>query len=211
MAELGKIEKPALESFDGKKKLYCIRNLYILQDSPEEYKKLFHRYWDEVSLQIEKIEAGEKIKKVFCENIFDSDKQTLDSLVKINERAVQIIKSNLDKGGTLLALDKKEIFGPFMDWSNCLMVTRTHEVFNKIQEFYTDSLNTRIDHILDIIEKNLSAGEAGLLIMRDEDRAKIQFPADIEVFLITPPSLDDLLKWLRGQILDRNKETDSKE
>ena len=44
MVELGKIEKPEKESYAGKKKLYCVRNLYLMDDSPDEYKKLFHKY-----------------------------------------------------------------------------------------------------------------------------------------------------------------------
>jgi hypothetical protein len=51
-----------------------------------------------------------------------------------------------------------------------------------------------------VIENNLAVGETGLLIMRDEDRAKIQFPKDIEVFLVTPPSYDDIMKWFREQL-----------
>jgi hypothetical protein len=106
----------------------------------------------------------------------------------------------LEKGSALLPLESKEIFGPFLDWSNCLMAVRTNEVFEKIHEFYKESLDKRLQHILNVIENNLAVGETGLLIMRDEDRAKIQFPKDIEVFLVTPPSYDDIMKWFREQL-----------
>jgi hypothetical protein len=33
--------------------------------------------------------------------------------------------------------------------------------------------------------------------MRDEDRVRLQFPNDIEVFLVTPPSYDDIVRWFR--------------
>jgi hypothetical protein len=36
--------------------------------------------------------------------------------------------------------------------------------------------------------------------MKDEDRAKVQFPRDVEVFLITPPSYDDIIRWIRDRI-----------
>ena len=38
--------------------------------------------------------------------------------------------------------------------------------------------------------------------MKDEDRAKLQFPSDIEVFLITPPSYDDIIRWFREKWRD---------
>jgi hypothetical protein len=211
MVELGKIEKPKPESYAGKKKLYCVQNMYLPENAPDEYKRLFHKYWDEVSQQIEKIEVAGKIKKVFCESIYSSREEALDTLGRMNERAVQIIKKKLEEDGTLLPLENKEIFGPFLDWSNCLMMVKTKEVFDKVQEFYMEFLNKRFQHILNVIENNLTEGEAGLLIMRNEDRARIQFPSDIEIFLVIPPSHDNLLKWLREQLKDREKEKNSKE
>jgi hypothetical protein len=200
MVELSKIERPDVKQFVGKKKLYCVPNAYLLEDAPEEYKGLYNTYWDEVAQQIEKIEVAGKIMKIFCENIYVTGKEALDTLERMNVRAAQIIKKKLDEGGTLLPLESKEIFGPFVDWGNCLMVVKTKEVFEKIHEFYIEFLNKRLEHILKVIESNLKEGEAGLLIIRDEDRVKIQFPNDIEIFLVTPPSYDNLLKWVREQL-----------
>ena len=57
-----------------------------------------------------------------------------------------------------------------------------------------------------MIEGNLAEGEAGMLIMKNEDRAKLQFPSDIEVFLVTPPSYDDILRWFREKAKDFNEQ-----
>lgn len=200
MTELGKIEKPDNKHYSGKKKLYCVRNMYLVEDAPDEYKSLFNKYWDEVAQQIEKIEVAGTIKTVFCENVDVPGEEALDILGKMNERVAQILKNMLEKGSALLPLESKEIFGPFLDWNNCLMAVRTNEVFEKIHEFYKESLDKRLQHILNVIENNLAAEETGLLIMRDEDRAKIQFPKNIEVFLVTPPSYDDIMKWFREQL-----------
>jgi hypothetical protein len=50
-----------------------------------------------------------------------------------------------------------------------------------------------------------------LLIIKDEDRAKLQFPSDIEVFLVTPPSYDDIMRWFRekGRKTSREQEQNS--
>jgi hypothetical protein len=63
---------------------------------------------------------------------------------------------------------------------------------------------------MDVINTRLSGAEAGLLIMKDEDRAKLQFPADIEVFLVTPPSYDDIMRWLREKGRTTSKEQEEK-
>ncbi|TNF56493.1 hypothetical protein EP227_00675 [bacterium] len=211
MAELGKIEKPEAASFEGKKKLYHIRNVYLPEGAPEDYTKLFHTYWDEALQQLEKIETAGKIVKIFCENITVSDKEALDILEKTNKPVAGLIQKKLAEGGTLLPLEREDIFSPFLDWSNCLMVVRSKEVLEKIYGFYTEYLNKRFQHIIDVIEKNLSDTEAGLLIMRDEDRSRIQFPKDIEVFLITPPSYDNILRWMRDQVTKKADSSKSAE
>jgi hypothetical protein len=197
MVELGQIEKPSVESFAGKRKLYCVPNVYPLEEAPDDYKELFNKYWDEAAEQIEKLETIGKVKKIFCESIFVQGEEALALIEQMNERILGIIKKKIEEGAAFLAMENEELFGPFTDWGNCLRVVRTKEVFTKVLESYMEFMEKRLKHILDFIEKNLSADEAGLLIIRDEDRVKLQFPKDIEVFLVTPPSYDSIMKWLR--------------
>jgi len=202
MVELGKVERPEAESFALKKKLYCIANVYPIPNAPDEYTALLDRYWSEAAQQAEKLEAAGRIRKIFCENLSVSGEKAFDILSKLNERALQFIKKKVEEGAVLLPIESEEIFGQFLDWGNCLSIVRTHEVFTKILEFYTEFGEKRIEHAKHTIESNLLEGEAGLLIMRDEDRMKLQLLAEIEIFLVTPPSYDDLLRWLREKMKD---------
>jgi hypothetical protein len=206
MAELGRIQKPNVDEFGGKRKLYCVANIYPIQDAPEDYRELADKYWDEVVRQIEKIENAGKAGKIFCELISEQTDEELGLLKKINERIHQIIKQRLDEGDTLIPLESKEIFGPYTDWGNCLRVVFTKEVFTKVLDFFMEFSEKRFQHILKVIDDNLGEAEAGLLIMKDEDRARLQFPRDIEVFLITPPSYDDIVRWLRDNLTKKTTE-----
>jgi hypothetical protein len=210
MTEIGKIEKPEAESFSEKKKLYCVPNVYPLKDAPEGYQKLFNAYWDEVAQQLEKLQAIGKIRKIFYENIYVQGEEALDVISKMNERVLQIIKGKVEKGAVLLPIETEDIFGSHLDWSNCLRIVRTKSVFDKIFEFYTENFNKRIEHILNVIESNLSEKEAGLLIIKDEDRTRLQFSHDIEVFLVTPPSYDGILKWIRDKWREMYQTEESK-
>jgi hypothetical protein len=200
MVEIGQINRPNAEDFTDKRKLYCVANIYAIEDAPDDYKKLVDRYWDEVNQQITKLEAAGKIKKIFCEMISRQDEEALEDWSKINERVPQIIKKKLEEGGTLVPLESEDILGPYTDWGNCLRVVFTREVFKKVFEFFTEYSQKRSQHIMSIVENNLSEAEAGLLIMKDEDRAKLQFPKDIEVFLVTPPTYDDIMRWFREKL-----------
>jgi hypothetical protein len=200
MVELGKIERPDVESFSGKRKLYCVANIYPIADAPDDYKDLLNKYWDDVDQHIEKLEIAGKIKKIFCEMVYLEGNDALDALSRLNEKASITIKKKIEEGGILFPLESKEIFGPYIDWANCLKVVLTNEVFSKVYEFFSEISEKRLKHILNIIDSNLKEDEAGLLIMKDEDRAKLQFPKDIEVFLVTPPSYDNIMRWFREKL-----------
>ena len=205
MVELGQIDRPDAASFAGKRKLYCVASIFSVADAPDDYTALVGRYWDEVVQQLEKIESAGKIKKIFSEIILEEGDKALDILGKINEKVPQIIKKKLEEGGTLIPLESSELLGPYTDWSNCLRVVYTKEVFMKVLGFYNEITEKRLQYIQDTIEKNLLEAEAGLLLLKDEDRVKLQFPKDIEVFLITPPSYDDIMRWLRDKMSRKEK------
>jgi hypothetical protein len=211
LTEIGKIEKPEAARFSEKKKLYCVPNVYPLKDSSEEYQKLFNAYWSEVAQQLEKLEAIGGIKKIFYENIYVQGEEALEVISKMNESVLQIIKAKVEKGAVLLPIETEEIFGAYLDWSNCVRIVRTKPVFDTIFALYTETFNKRIKHILNVIESNLSEKEAGLLIIKDEDRTRLQFPQDIEVFLVTPPSYDSILKWIRDKWREMYRTEESKE
>jgi hypothetical protein len=198
--ELGKIEKPAVEGFAAKKKLYCISNVYSAEGAPDDYKALFEKYWDEVAEHLDRVESAGKVNKIFCEHVSSTGDQAFDVLMSIAEPAVRVIKKKTAEGAVLLPLEKEELLGPFLDWANCLNIVRTREVLEKVIGFYSELAEKRLSHAKEVIEGNLMEGEAGMLIMRDEDRMRLQFPADVEVFLVTPPSYDDIMKWFRGKM-----------
>lgn len=206
MVELGQIQRPLADEFSGKRKLYCVANIYPVEEAEKDYHELVRKYWDEVAQQIEKVEAAGKVQKIFCEIIYQQGDEALQVLGTINERMLQIIKKKLEEGSTLIPLENKEILGPYSDWSNCLRVVFTKEVFSKILEFYKEFSEKRLQHFMSVIDSNLAEAEAGLLFMKDEDRSKLQFPKDIEVFLITPPSYDDIIRWFREKLVSKSKE-----
>ncbi|MCX7991996.1 MAG: hypothetical protein N2999_08225, partial [Proteobacteria bacterium] len=103
----------------------------------------------------------------------------------------------MEKGAQLIPLEEKSIFFPYLDWGKCLSVISTQEVFDKVYPLYRETYNKRLDKIVEIIDKNLADAEAGLLILKDEDRLSLVLPPDIELFLVIPPAFDDINRWFR--------------
>ncbi len=201
MVELGKINRPDVDNFKGKRKLYCVANVFSMEDAPDDYKEMIVKYWDEVAAQLEKIETAGKIKKIFSEIVLDTSESSFEVLNKISEKLKNIITQKIEDGAQLIPIEDRELLGALTDWSNCLRVIYTKEVFSRVFSFFNEVAEKRREHILNVINRNLLESEAGLLIMKDEDRVKLQFPGDIEIFLITPPSYDDIIRWFRNKMM----------
>jgi hypothetical protein len=200
MAELAEIKRPSIDSFSNKRKLYCVPNIYSKGDTHEELRELIEKYWDEVEKQLQRLEVAGRVKKIFCENLYVEGQKGLEILSKLNEYAYRIVKTKFEEGAELVALEDKRILGTFLDWRNCLAIVQTGEVYERVLKFFRETYQRRIEHVQKVIDENIGEAEAALLIITDEDRLKLQFPSDIEVFLVTPPTYDDILRWLRDNL-----------
>lgn len=197
MTEVGKvIDKPDASDYKNKKKLYFVRNLYLPKNATSEYKAIFDRYWNEVDEHLAKLEVAGKITKVFCESLYISGKEAMKVIGSMNAKLESIVQKKIDAGAKLLPLESKEIFSVYMDWYNCLMHVRTREVVDAIQKFLDEEITKRFKHIKSVLSENISDGEAGLLIMREEDRQNLLLPDNIEAFVVSPPAYDDLMTFI---------------
>lgn len=199
MTEIGKINKPDVEKYKNRKKIYFVRNLYLPKNATDQYKSIFDRYWKEVDEHLAKIEVAGKIKKIYCESLYMSGEDAMRVLKSMNAALEKIIKNKIDAGAELLPLEDKEIFGSYVDWNNCMMVIRTSKVYDKVQEELKAVVRDRFKHIKSVLENGIGEAEAALLLMRGEDRDSLELSDDIEVFVISPPAYDDLMKFLRDR------------
>lgn len=197
MTEIGKIDKPDAAEYKNKKKVYFVRNLYLPKNATDKYKDIFNRYWDEVDEHLVKLEIAGKVSKIFCESIYMTGDESMKVLKAINARLELIVKKKIEDGAEFLPLEDKEIFRIYLDWYNCLAVVRSPKVHETIHTLLDETIRDRFNHIKSVLEENIADGEAGLLIMRDEDREFLQMPDDIELFFVTPPAYDDLLQFIR--------------
>lgn len=199
---LGKIEKPSVERSKVGKKLYCVPLLFSTKEAPQDYVKMLDQYWDQVEEHVSNLEKVGVPVKIYHEIIFSTGQDGLQAIQRQNERAYQFVKSKVDKGVSLEALEDEKLFKEYMDWGMCLSVVRSPDVAKKILEFYRNAEQRRDKHIVKRINETLKEGESAILLMRDENRIRIQprFSSDIHVFLVQPPALNDIYRWARDSV-----------
>lgn len=207
---LAKLEKPSVKDFQEKRKLYCIQLLHYDKDSLEDYLKQIDLYWNQVIEQVDKLEKAGRVQRIYHENNSKIQEEGLKFIEAINGQSHRFSKTKFEQGAKIEAFEDKELLDEFQDWSMCLLVTgRSNSVSEKIQNFTKEVFERRIKRLSKRIVETLSKGEAGVLISSEDLRIRIQplLSSDIQVFLIHPPALNEIKRWLRDHFDSKNSFT----
>jgi hypothetical protein len=195
--ELGKIEKPPVEQFKKGRKLFFIPLVFSNPELPVEYIDKFDRYWEQVEKHLAElvVKLG-AVNRIYHELVAESGDAGSKAISELNERSFKIVQSCFEKKAQLEAVEESDILMEFMDWNRCLLIgLQNPRVVSKVYEAYLEAGKKRNESIARRIDETLKTDEIGLLLMRENHQ--VQWPADIQVFYIAPPALDEIKRWLR--------------
>ena len=197
--QLGKIEKPLAEQYRAGRKLLFVPLIFTPREPQADFTELVNRYWEQVETQVSKLETTlNEVHKVYHELIPVGGKPGLKAIKELNSGSYQITNSRLKKKAKLQPIEDGELLAEFMDWSKCLVIgLQSPGVFTRVYEAYAEAQKKRNSHIAKQIDETLKGNETGILMMREGHQ--VQFPSDIRVFYVAPPSLDEIKRWLRAR------------
>lgn len=197
--EIGHIEKPSADQFKYSRKVYLVPLVLHSENSPEEYKEKCRRYWLEVMEHLSNLESKlGPIRRIYHESIIIGGDEGLAVMEKFNPAGWEITKARCQVGASFELTEDREIAEEAMDWERCLMLGFVSEkVASKVSEFFNEASRRRWEYIAARIDQSLKDGEAGVLFIREGHQ--VQFPPSIEVFIVFPPALNDIQRWLREQ------------
>jgi|TARA_B100002003_G_C13905207_1_gene440820 hypothetical protein len=212
--ELGKIEKLDAKSVSGKKKLLVVPLIYYGESAPEEYLKMFDKYWEQVTQHIANLESRiGQLKHIYHESISAAGKEALEVIDKLNPACHRIIKQKYDSGASIEATEDKDLVEEGMDWERCMIMGFiSQKAATTVSQFYVDVAKKRHEKIAKTIKTTLKKDESGAIFIREGHM--VQFPKDVEVFSISPPALDEIHRWQRdymarpkeGEVEEKNPE-----
>ena len=200
--KLGKIEKPPVAEYRTGRKLFFTPLIFTPSEPQADFKKLINSYWSQVEAQVSKLEAMlNNVDKVYHELITVGGEEGMKVIEEVNSGSYQIATTRLKKGAELQPIEDGELLTEFLDWSRCLALgLQNQKVFARVYKSYIQVQKRRNNHIARQIDKTLKSNGTGILLMREGHQ--VQFPSDIEVFYIAPPSLDEIKRWLRAREAD---------
>ena len=200
MTTIGQIPKPEAERFREDRKLLLVPLIVAFPGLPEEGRNIVDRYWSEAREHIENMERRlGSIKHVYHEAIDSSDDGGLKTLDDMNPAVSGFVRALCRSGATMEATEDRALLEESTDWQRCLtMGLMSEKVLKHASDGYQESTKLRYEHIANRIDTTLGENEVGALFIGQDHR--VQFPIDVQVFYVSPPSLDEYRRWVENQM-----------
>ena len=194
---LGRIEKPAAESFKDRRKLLSVFLVFEHASAPEEYSDKCAKYWEQVTEQIGHLEARlGLVRHVYHESVDESGDAGLTRLSTMYPSSHSIVQARCESGAVLEAFEDRELASELSDWERFLMLGfSSSKVASLARDMFATALQGRNKHAAGVIDSTLDEDGIGLLFVREG--TGIQFAPDIEVFSVVPPALEEIHRWVR--------------
>ena len=207
--ELGRIERPAAEQYRGRRKLLLVPLVYSPAPDEPEGAAALQNYWEQMQTQVAALEnALGSLQRIYHETITAGEDEGMAQLQAGDRRSLAFVAGKRESGAVLEATEDIEILLETLDLQRCLMIPLTSpSVASRLQEWHAEANRRRYEHIAARIDETLSDDGVGLLLI--SERHQVQFPADIEVFYVSPPALDEFRRWLQNWAARQQQATEA--
>ena len=196
--ELGRIERPSVEQYRGRRKLILAPLVYSPASGEPEGAAALQNYWEQMQTQVAALEnALGGLQRIYHESITASEDEGMAQLRAGDQRSHAFVAGKRESGAVLEATEDMEILLETLDLQRCLMIPLTSpSVASRLQEWHAEANRRRYEHIAARIDETLTDDGVGLLLI--SERHQVQFSSDIEVFYVSPPALDEFRRWLQN-------------
>ena len=194
--EIGSIGKATAGDILASRKIYLVTMVQPSPGAPDGFEQHYNDYWSAVEQQISKLEttAG-TVNRIFAEGVIGRGDDAMLMVQQSNPGAHSVVRQRVSAGAVFEEFEDTDLFGQVIDWGRCLqggLINQT--VADEIQTKYTEASEKRSKHLLKQLNEGILESEAGLLLSGDPS---IAIPDGVEKFLISPPELDALQRWVQ--------------
>ena len=197
---IARMPKPEAGQYEGARKLFLVPTFLMSPEAPEEGQHLLERYWSEVRDHIHNLERSlGQVAHVYHEALYTEGEDGLKVLETLDPKGYSFIQAMCQSTARLEATEDRSLLAESSDWQRCMSVGLVSEkVAKTAMDGYQEATKQRYEQIGTRIGATLKEGEAGALFIREDHR--VQFPSDIRVFYVAPPSLDAIKRWIDDQV-----------
>ena len=181
-----------------KRKALIVRIIQPLPTLPG-YEEKATAYWDAARAHANRQETAiGPFRQIFVEGVMGHGADGMLALQQANPGLHRFVKGFADAGAVLTPFEDTDLLQETADWSECLNVQPRSEKARQILiDHYTQAAETRNNHLSATLDSAIGVGEAVIILALSET---LPIPSDIERYLVSPPELDQLNRWLREQL-----------
>ncbi len=186
------------------------RSLFIIrlvQTFPglEGYDAVLDNYWSAVKAQVERhaMTSG-PVKRVFVETVTGRGEDAIVQLQQMNAQGASFVRGLVANGATVEEFENAELLAELIDWGQCasqsLMSDKVREV---VQAGQVEAAGVRDDHLQKRLNDAIQDDDVAVVLAVSP---QIPIPDRIERFIVSPPELDQLERWLRAKMEEARRE-----
>jgi len=194
--ELGSVGKAPAGDILTSRKVYLVTMVQPSQGAPDGFEEKYNAYWSAVEQHVSQLEAkAGTVMRIFAEGVIGRGDDAMLMVEQANPGAHRLVRQRVSAGAVFEEFEDTDLFGQVIDWGRCLqsgLINRT--VADVIQAHYTEASDKRVTHLGQRLEDGILESEAALLLSGDPN---IKIPDGVERFVISPPELDELERWVQ--------------
>ena len=184
--------------------LFIVR---LVQPFPglEGYDAMLSNYWSAVKTQLERhaISSG-PIKQVFIETVTGRGEDAIVQVQQANPQACTLVRSLVADGAVVEQFEDEELLAELIDWGQCASQNlMSQKVRNVVASGHAEATGQRDEHLKKRLNDAIGADDAAVLFAVSE---QVPVPDRMERFIVSPPELDQLERWLRAKMEEARRE-----
>ena len=180
------------------------RSLFIVrlvQNFPglEGYDEMLSNYWSAVKAQLDRQAAtSSPIKRVFIETATGRGEDAIVQLQQMNPQASTLVRSLTASGAVVEEFEEPELLAELIDWGQCSAQNlMSAKVRNIVQSGQAEAVGARDEHLKKRLNDAIGDDETAVVLAVS---GQLPIPDRIERFIVSPPELDQLERWLRAKM-----------
>ncbi len=191
------MNRPVAADIAGKRKLYVALMVPPSPGAPDGFEERYSAYWKSADKNISQLESrAGVVKRVFVEGIARGGQAGLNMLERSNPAAYELVATRVKGGAVLEVFEDDPLFAEVLDWGRCLQVGfASRKVAQTVSDAFKKATEERLKSLQTKLNDGLKLMEAGLLLATRFD--SVMPPPDVERFMVSPPELDELDRWVK--------------
>ena len=186
------------------------RSLFIIrlvQTFPglEGYDAMLSNYWAAVKSQIDRhaMSSG-PIRRVFIETVTGRGEDATVQLQQMNPQGATFVRGLVASGATIEEFEDEQLLAELIDWGQCASQNlMSDKVRSVVQTGQIEAAGVRDDHLRKRLNDTIGDDENAVVLAVS---AQLPIPDRIERFIVSPPELDQLERWLRAKMEEARRE-----